>query len=145
MPLVGRFLQHLPSSKYITDMGAQAQPPHNPPSLDPKSQRHVHIWPWSPKPTTVPFPLCPGNHPVPNSTTKWSEGGLEPQRSSSTSFLPPSLPPTREAAPSPRSRESPAAPSLRKPRAEGRPRREAGENPHGQRADGGAHRPGARQ
>lgn len=122
--------------------GTQAQPHYTPPHLDPKSQTHVHKWPWGPNLTTGPFPLGPGNRPFPYSTTNRSEGGLKPRA------LPPpalSLPPSREAAPSPRGRESPAAPSLWRPGAEERPEREADEDSQGRESGGGAHRPGAGQ
>lgn len=127
------FFLHFPFSTYITDMGTRAQPQYTPPHLDPKSQTHVHKWPWGPSRPESPFSSTPeiSRFPTPPPT------GLK--GASSPAPPPPllSLPPSREAAPSPRSRESAAAPSPRRPRAAGRPRQAADEHPRGPRAGGG--------
>lgn len=119
-----RFLQYPPN---MPDTGARHTPLHSS-SLDPKYQTHVHKRPWTP----VPY------GPVPNSNINWSEGGLKP---SALATLILSLPPSREAAP------SPAAGSLPPPPASGGPwpREGLGVRPtrtlRVARPGGGAHRP----
>lgn len=141
MPLVS----FLPSVSTPPNLSLTRGPRHNPTTpllVSTPNPRLIHQWPWGPKTTTVPFPLCPGNHPVPNSTRNCSEGGLKPSALPSTSSpsrplgKPPPHPAAGSLPPPPASRggELRAGPG-------GRPTRTL----RVRRAGDWAHRPGAGQ